>query len=842
MKTLAGALTLKLSQVGSSTPPDKQAFACDFARMLIRATVSEWQEYRRRREAIVKAVSMACELPQAEAQLLVELAESPRYRGFVERREQDAFITRFGEEAWNRFCLQTKGEIGLKEYSECYGTAATIVLLDNMLKVAAEDDGQIDSRELRRIEEVALELGVGTGVICQLVRKHDARYGKAGRKIPLGETGLRIGTSPMADLVLVDNQPPQNRAELIPDGSGWAVQDLGSERGTLHNGRLLHKERIPFAAGDEIRIGSYQLKLVENSLLVQSNWEVAPLSIRHLSRKISTFTLLDDISFTAFQGEVVAVVGPSGAGKTTLLNAIAGVAPADSGEVLYQGKDFHRQLAEDRALVGVVPQDDIVLPELTVEESLGFGGRLRFGPEIAPAELMGEVDRVLNELGINHIRNNRIGDALKRGISGGQRKRVNLGQELLTRSTRVLFLDEPTSGLDPRAAQDIVKLVRQLADRGRIVFLVTHDMSPQVMAQVDHLMVLAPGGRLAWFGPPKEACRYFEVETVDGIFNGFSNKAPEEWAALWKKSPECRKYVQTRESLLDKERFSGALVPSELPYRRRLGGPLSQLRTLTQRYLRVKLRDYEGIWTLVIQPFIVAGVLAAVFKEPTINLMFIVSLSCLWFGMSAAVRELIADRVVWNRERRVGVGVLPYVGSKVLVLAGLVMSQCITLAALVTIAHFRSYDLSLLKLILVTVLTGWTGLSIGLVVSARSTSSEQAVGTLPLLLIPQITFSGLLVYIRHMWPWTKHITALNPLRYAFDAILKTGTQIGQQPRAADPDWKAQMGMSSELYQIGFKQTAGVEDVGIPLAELCGILLGISGACLLWTLWSVKRRE
>ena len=126
----------------------------------------------------------------------------------------------------------------------------------------------------------------------------------------------------------------------------------------------------------------------------------------------------------------MALVGPSGAGKTTLLNAISGVMPADAGEVLLDGQDLHQLLGEDRSLVGVVPQDELVHPELTVDESHLYSGRLRFASDVTTAEIQAEATRVLTELGIEHIRQNRIGDALRRGISGGQRKRVNLGQEL----------------------------------------------------------------------------------------------------------------------------------------------------------------------------------------------------------------------------------------------------------------------------------------------------------------------------------------------------------------------------------------------------------------------------
>ena len=194
--------------------------------------------------------------------------------------------------------------------------------------------------------------------------------------------------------------------------------------------------------------------------------------------------------FSIFGGELIALIGPSGCGKTTLLNAINGVAPADSGSVMLNGHSFHSLLQDDRSLIGIVPQDDLVLPELTVEEALYYSGRLRLSADSTEEEIQSQVERVLQELDILHIRSSRIGDALKRGISGGQRKRVNLGQELLSQNTKILFLDEPTSGLDPRASQGIVKLVRGLADRGRIVFLVTHDLTDGIINQVDNLLAM----------------------------------------------------------------------------------------------------------------------------------------------------------------------------------------------------------------------------------------------------------------------------------------------------------------------------------------------------------------
>ena len=594
----------------------------------------------------------------------------------------------------------------------------------------------------------------------------------------------------------------------------------------------------PLTHETRLRVGPYTLRLVGEELSVFGERSFSALSVRELSRVIDGVTLLEQVSFTVFSGEVIALVGPSGAGKTTLLNAISGVAPADSGEVLLDDQDFHRLLSIDRSLVGNVPQDDLVPPELTVEESLFYSGRLRFPADVTDREVMGEVDRVLVELDIQHIRSSRIGDALRRGISGGQRKRVNLGQELMTRSTRMLFLDEPTSGLDPRASQDIVRLVRQLADRGRIVFLVTHDLTPEVMAQVDHLLVLAKGGRVAFFGPPKEACQWFGVSTPDAIFNRFVDHTPEEWGQMYRDGDARRKYVTTREHLLGLKESSTTAEDIQKSVK---VSQLRQLRTLTTRYLRTRLRDRTGMLVMGLQPPILIAVMAIVFPAPTVELLFMLSLSSLWFGMSSSVRELISDRVIWRRERRVGVGVLPYVFSKTLILASLTGLQAILLAgANYLILDMGAYGFHAGALIGVSVLTAWLGMTLGMLVSAVWTSSEAAVGTLPLILIPQITFSSILVAIRDMAPLAKGLTWVTFQRYTFDAALKCGDEVAVRNNrgefTAEP-------INASLYKLGLKFTDAADDIGFTLNQLMIILAAGSVILLLATMLRVwSRRE
>ncbi|MEL6345488.1 MAG: ABC transporter permease, partial [Myxococcota bacterium] len=431
-------------------------------------------------------------------------------------------------------------------------------------------------------------------------------------------------------------------------------------------------------------------------------------------------------------------------------------------------------------------------------------------------------------------------DALRRGISGGQRKRVNLGQELMTRSTRMLFLDEPTSGLDPRASQDIVRLVRQLADRGRIIFLVTHDLTPEVMAQVDHLLVLAKGGRVAFFGPPDEASRWFGVSTPDAIFNRFADHAPEEWGQMYKDGDAFRKYVTTRQHLVgvrDPDETFEAKPDSTV---KQVSG-ISQTFTMTARYLRVKLRDRTGMFVIALQPPFLVLVMAILFPSPTEKMLFMLSLSALWFGLSAAVRELISDRVIFRRERRVGVGVVPYLASKVIVLAGLTGIQALVLssAIFVILGMGGEYGFSLQLLALSSVLTAWVGMATGLLISASWNSSEAAVGTLPLLLIPQIAFSSVLLPIKDMTLLGKACTWITFQRYTFDAAIKCGEQIARATRTGDYEPQP---INGTLYDLGLKFSSRADDYGLSLPMLLFILSAIIVFMLVITRIRLEQHE
>jgi len=824
----------RLNERQSTTPPERAQRAANTTRLLLQHAISSHDAHPHL-SAAPALVAELTGLPLAEAELLVGLAHAPEHRPASGSEDLASFEARFGPQAARRLLEQEAQETDLCGYGLAWGPEAALALLDAMTRLAAADE-RLTADELRRLEAAAEELAIDPGMAMALVRRHAPDAASRGEPIPLRGERIVIGRAPGSGIHLPHPQVAPHHADLIRGSEGWRVVDARSGRATVVDGRAVRS--APLREGQELRLGPYRLRLEAGGefLRVRGEVQAEALSVRDLSRRIGEVSLLDDLSFTAFTGEVIAVVGPSGAGKTTLLNAITGQAPADQGRVLFEGQDFHSLLARDLDLVGSVPQDDIVLPELTVEESLLFGARLRLRGEEAldPQE---PVDRVLGELGIPHIRHSRIGDALRRGISGGQRKRVNLGQELLSRRTRILFLDEPTSGLDPRAAQEIVRLVRQLADHGRIVFLVTHDLSPQVMVQVDHLMVLVPGGRIAWFGPPAEACRAFGVDTPDAIFDRLNDRPPEEWARAFRAGPSWRRFVGSRQVELPDPTARPAEPPP--PPQARVG-PLREALVLAQRYLRVKRRDQTGLMVLALQPPFLAGIMGLVFPKPTASMLFMLTLSCLWFGMSGAVRELIADRAVWRRERRVGVRVSSYLGSKVGVLGVFTVLQSSFLAA----ALWLRFDLQALGYGLldfggVASLIGLCGMGLGLWVSASFASSEAAVGSLPLLLIPQITLSSLLVNLRDMNGASRLLSHLNPMRYAFETMLKTGDQVAA-PERIPGRWRLASN-TGPLYDYGFK-SAAVEDMGLSMPMLVAALGGFTLLFLLGALLRTARRD
>ncbi|MET7397107.1 FHA domain-containing protein [Dactylosporangium sp. NPDC005572] len=355
------------------------------------------------------------------------------------------------------------------------------------------------------------------------------------REVTQYEAGarVRLGRGPDNDVVLADLRTSRNHAELrrLPTG-GYEVVDLGSRNGTFHNGKQVTRQEL--RPGDMISVGRHEFIFDGASLHEFEDAGPSSLIADDLTVRIGDATLLDDVSFALSEGSLLAVIGPSGCGKSTLVKAVAGLRPATQGTVRYDGRDLYADYAELRYRIGMVPQDDVLHRQLTVRRALRFAAALRFADDVPRRERRDRVAEVLNTLNLTERAKQRIDN-----LSGGQRKRVSVALELLTEPS-LLFLDEPTSGLDPALDKEVMEELRELADKGRTVAVVTHNVMHLDLC--DRVLVLTVGGRMGYFGPPGEVLDFFGAEDYAKVFREVTSNA-EHWVRTYRGSSLYARYV-----------------------------------------------------------------------------------------------------------------------------------------------------------------------------------------------------------------------------------------------------------------------------------------------------------
>lgn len=798
-------------------------FATDFARLAASVLQDNaWPEEAT--AALGRAIQVRARLSDVEVALLLEMALAPDVRSQVTEREFFAFEYRFGRAHERALRQAVAGETHLGEFAQRYDDAEVLLFLDTLFSISAID-GQIDRTEIARLTETAEALGVESAVVASLFRKHDPRHARGEMSVALEEDRIRIGRATHLEVPLPDPQVSRHHVDLIRSGSTWTVVNRAVHRPTLLNGQPIQRAR--FRPGDRLRLGSYALVLSADAstLDIFGSREFTSLSVRKLQRSMRGTPLLQNVTFTAFSREVVAIVGPSGSGKTTLLSAISGAAPADAGDVILDGRSLQARLHHHPTIAGIAPQDDRLHGALTVRESLTFAARLRFPQDVSEGRIQELVLRVMAELDLSELADARIGDEMRRGLSGGQRKRVHVGHELLAQSTRLLLLDEPTSGLDPSTSLELLGTIRRLADDGRTVLLTTHDVSPAALSHIDQLLILAPGGSMAWFGPPDAAAAWFNTENIASVFP-LLRRDPAAAHRRFRNAPAYRKYVQTREHLARDQARAPVTDATQAahthPSRRK------QFTTLCQRLAITRLRDLSGVAVQFAQAPVLGVLMCVVFPRADAATLFTLVLSCVWFGASGSVRELVADRARWRREARVGLSVWSYMASKLTWLFALTAAQSVVLTVLVFVglAMGTTSGTSLPALLGVAVMSAWTGVALALAASTFVRSVEGAISTLPLIVIPQLTFGGLIVSLREMGTVSRAFASLMPVRYALEAAIKTNERLSE-PVAGLLLERPDKPISGILYSLGFRQTAALDDRGIPFEALLAILAGFT---------------
>jgi len=576
----------------------------------------------------------------------------------------------------------------------------------------------------------------------------------AQHSISLKSGQCERGRNPSATLQLDSPVVSWRHALIKPDAKGQYLLRDYSTNGVFVDGQRVNGSHV-LSSGSTIRIGPFTLVLRGNELQVLDQGNQIRLDALQLLREVKDKKgkrrkLLDRITLAIEPGQFVALVGGSGAGKSTLMRTLLGIDPTTEGTLQINGEDLRTNFNIYRTQIGYVPQDDIIHKSLTVVEVLTYAAKLRLPPDLDVSQV---VEKTLEEIEMSDRQ-----DVLVSQLSGGQRKRVSIGVELLA-DPKLFFLDEPTSGLDPGLDKKMMQLLRKLADQGRTVILVTHATAN--ITQCDRIVFLGRGGRLCYFGPPQEASKFFTLTSQEDFADIYikleqGEHVVQQWAVRFESSDYYRDYITNHLSAGNQPQSAIASPQQVKP------SSIGQLSLLSQRYLRLLWRDPVNLGlSLFTAPIGISLITLAIDKEPLVlpdtpdstlaplalRVLFVFTCAAIWVGLSSSLQEIVKEAAIYLRERLVNLRLFAYLGSKLLILSGLALLQTLLICAVILVG-FKSPSPEFipwfLGLGITTFGTLLTSMSLGLTISALAKNGTQANSTLPLLLIPQIIFSGVL--------------------------------------------------------------------------------------------------
>jgi ABC-type multidrug transport system ATPase subunit len=582
---------------------------------------------------------------------------------------------------------------------------------------------------------------LATRFVKLLSPRLSAAAGTAGAKT--------IGRAAESDIVVTDVLASRHHATLVQTPLGTEIRD-NSINGTFVNGTRVGSAIL--TDDDVVTIGNVDLVFRDGTLVKRS--EVATrtggLEVRNVKYVVDNGKqLLDDISLTARPGTLTAVIGGSGAGKSTLARLIAGYTSPTSGSVTFEGHNIHAEYASLRSRIGMVPQDDVVHRQLTVNQALGYAAELRLPPDTSKADRAKVVAQVLEELDLTKHADTRVDK-----LSGGQRKRASVALELLT-GPSLLILDEPTSGLDPALDHQVMTMLRQLADAGRVVIVVTHMLS--YLDVCDQLLLVAPGGKTAYFGPPDQI----------GDAMGTTN-----WAKIFTKvgaDPEeaNRRFLAQAEA----KRRPQKLLPPKTAEPGDLGEPVHtsvrrQISTVARRQIRLVVSDRAYFIFLALLPFILGSLSLTVpgnngFHVPgphagtpdeAAQILALLLPAAAFMGTALTIRDLVGERAIFQREQAFGLSTTAYLLAKTAVFCGFAILQSAIITAIVVIgksAPTRGAVLlghstmgATIELFATVAATCVASAILGLAISSLVRSSEQIMPLFVVTVMAQLVLSG----------------------------------------------------------------------------------------------------
>jgi ABC-type multidrug transport system ATPase subunit len=604
---------------------------------------------------------------------------------------------------------------------------------------------------------------------------------------------IKIGRANDNDIVIPEVLASRHHATLIPTPNGTEIHDNRSINGTFVNGARV--EAAVLHDGDVVTIGNIDLIFAGGTLARRDEAATATrtggLDVRGVTWTIeNNKVLLDDISLGAQPGTLTAVIGPSGAGKSTLARLVAGYTHPTEGTVSFEGHNVHAEYASLRSRIGMVPQDDVVHGQLTVQQALMYAAELRLPPDTTKADREQVVARVLEELEMSQHLHTRVDK-----LSGGQRKRASVALELLT-GPSLLILDEPTSGLDPALDRQVMTMLRQLADAGRVVLVVTHSLT--YLDVCDQVLLLAPGGKTAFSGPPSQIGPAMGTTNWADIFSTVAN------------DPEGAKA-----RYLARTGPPPQPPPAEKPAE--LGDPshtslFRQFSTIARRQVRLIVSDRGYFIFLALLPFIMGSLsmsvpgdvgfgrpnpMGAAPTEPG-QILVLLNVGAVFMGTALTIRDLIGERAIFLREQAVGLSTSAYLLAKVCVYTvfAVIQSAIVTVITIVGKGGPTQGAVALgipgLELFVDVAMTTVTSAMLGLVLSSIAKSNEQIMPLLVVAVMSQLVFSGGMIPVTGRMGLDQMSWA-TPARWGFAASASTVDLLSLQDKVPsvpkDTHWR-----------------------------------------------------
>jgi len=610
----------------------------------------------------------------------------------------------------------------------------------------------------------------------------------------LRTTLLRIGRAADNQVVVEDLSVSRYHAELRRNNrGGYTIVDLGSHNGTFVNGQRI--ESAPVTERDIIGIGPAAYRLVGEELHEFLDTGEVSFIARDLTVTLSSGrNLLEHVTFPLGERCFMGVIGPSGAGKSTLLGALTGTAPANHGSVLYDGRDLYGNYAQLRHRIGLVPQENILHTQLTARRSLGYAAELRFPRDTSKSERSHRIDEVLNELVLTKHAGTKVA-----AMSGGQQKRVNVALELLTKPS-LLFLDEPTSGLDPGLDKSVMEQMRDLAHDGRTVIVVTHSVANLDLC--DRLLVLVPGGKIAYFGAPRDGLKHFNQPGWAEVFQAFEAEPNRDWAGEFRHSVYYQQFIAA--GMEDAGAVQQRTPPASASTAPKTSNRFAQMSTMVRRYSAVLASD-RGFLYLLVGVVLGLGVLVRAFplehggfvgpkNQGAQQALLILVLCACFSGALNAIREIVKERPIYARERGTGLSAGAYLASKVIVLGVISAFQAVLLVAIGLAGKKFGpkgsvLPMPILEVAIAIALVAVVSMVIGLFTSSMVSTAERAMPLVFLLVMVQVVTTGGIFAI-HGTAGLEQIAWFTPSRWGFAASASTIdlNTIGPSGSTRDPLW------------------------------------------------------